>query len=77
MIDERLHGQGLGRAAYEKTELQIRDWPEIHRIGISVVATNDVAVPFWQRMGFSLTGERKPYQHGSVKSEVILMRKDL
>lgn len=77
LIDERLHGQGLGRAAYEKTERQIRSWSEIRRIGISVVKTNDVAIPFWQKMGFSLTGERKPYKDGTVESELILLRKAL
>lgn len=77
LIDERFHRQGLGREAYEKTEQQLRDWPEIRHIGISVVATNDIAVPFWLKMGFSPTGERKPYKHGSIESEIILMRKTL
>lgn len=75
LIDERLHGQGLGRVTYEKVEAFIRTWPEISRIGISVVATNEVAVPFWARMGFTITGERRPYKHGRVESEVILMVK--
>lgn len=77
LIDERLHGQGLGRLGYRKIERQIRSWPEVKSIGISVVATNDMAIPFWQKMGFSLTGERKPYKHGTVESEIILLRKVL
>ena len=77
LINENLHRYGLGRLSYKKIEEQIRLWPEITNIMLSVVAKNSVAIPFWQKMGFSLTGEKKPYKHGNIESEVILMRKVL
>ena len=77
LIDEAHTGQGLGRAAYEELEAQVRRWPGIRHLRAAVVATNDDVLGFWLRMGFSKTGETKPYRYDKLVSETIILTKPL
>jgi hypothetical protein len=39
--------------------------------------TNADVVPFWRKMGFSETGETKPYTYDKLVSESIILTKSL
>jgi ribosomal protein S18 acetylase RimI-like enzyme len=45
------------------------------RLRISVVPTNDQVLGFWHRMGFTETGEVRPWRYDKLESESILMDK--
>ena len=77
LIDEDHVGQGIGRAAFEALERQVRQWPEITRLRAAVVATNAQVLPFWERMGFARTGEVKPYRYDKLHSESMILEKRL
>lgn len=77
LLSESHHGAGIGRRAYAELETLIAGWRGIERIELSVVATNTPALGFWKAMGFAPTGERTPYEAGTVKSEHIFFDKRL
>jgi RimJ/RimL family protein N-acetyltransferase len=77
LIDEAHTRQGLGQAAFEALEAEVREWPGITSLRAAVVATNAEVLPFWQRMGFAETGEVKPYRHDQLVSESIILAKKL
>ena len=71
LVDSSLHGQGIGRAALGLIREHILYvWPETHALRLSVVETNTEALTFWPHMGFTDTGERKPYSDGPIESTV-------
>lgn len=66
-------GTGLGRRMHEAvlTRVQRESTAECLRLGI--VETNAaVAEPFWSALGYSPTGEHKPYQYDKLTSTVVL-----
>ncbi len=75
LVDEAHQGQGIGGRALSALEREIGGWAGCRRIRIAVVLTNAEVIPFWERMGFAATGERKPYRHGSVESEAVILEK--
>jgi GNAT superfamily N-acetyltransferase len=77
LISEDHVGQGIGRAAFEALEHEVRRWPGITRLRAAVVATNAQVLPFWKRMGFTETGEVKPYVYDKLHSESIILAKHL
>ena len=77
LLREDAQGQGLGKASYAATEKFIRSWPEIRKVRIGVVATNNGVLPFWKARGFLDTGVRRPYEEGVVKSETMVLEKEL
>jgi ribosomal protein S18 acetylase RimI-like enzyme len=77
LLDQAHQGRGLGRATYLALENFLRSWAGIHTIRIGVVMTNEAVLPFWKSLGFKETGFRKPYHDGSVKSETIILEKQL
>ena len=77
LIAEPYQRRGIGTIAYELIENQIRAWPGIQSIGLSVVRTNEQVLPFWKKMGFVETGVVKPYQYAQLTSEVIVLEKRL
>lgn len=77
LLAEAHQGRGLGRLAYDRVEAAIRAWPGCRRIRLGVVEANAQALPFWRACGFAATGERKPFENGAVRSEVVLMEKRL
>jgi ribosomal protein S18 acetylase RimI-like enzyme len=78
LIDHARQGQGLGTAAYLALEREIlARWPWVRRLRLSVVRTNDQVLGFWRRMGFTETGEVRPWRYDKLESESILMDKPL
>ena len=52
-------------------------WPWARRLRLGVVRTNDQVLGFRRRMGFTDTGEVRPWRYGKLESESILMDKHL
>jgi len=77
IVAASVDNQGIGSAALRLLDDWIRQNTECARVRIGVVRTNDGVLGFWHRMGFVETGETKPYVHGSLKSEVVVMGKSL
>jgi GNAT superfamily N-acetyltransferase len=73
LVSEKLHGQGIGRKALELLKREIYSWKACKGIQLAVVSTNDVALPFWRKMGFCETGKRTPYRYNQVEAESIHM----
>jgi GNAT superfamily N-acetyltransferase len=77
LLDESHQGHGLGRSTYQLVEAKVRSWPEIDTLRISVVRSNTDVLPFWRRMGFTETGEVRPFVHDTLVSESIILTKPL
>jgi RimJ/RimL family protein N-acetyltransferase len=77
LIAEPHQHRGIGAIAYDLLENQIRAWPGIQTIGLSVVRTNEQVLPFWKKMGFVETGVVKPYRYAQLTSESIILEKRL
>lgn len=75
-IAETYQGQGFGRAALKAVESIARSELGAERIRLAVVATNPVE-GFWKKMGFTPTGEKRPYSGELIDSTVKLMEKHL
>jgi diamine N-acetyltransferase len=73
LLSERFHGHGFGRKAFDLLRNQISCWEGCDRIQLAVVSTNEVALPFWRRMGFNETGKRGLYQCGAIAAESVFM----
>jgi ribosomal protein S18 acetylase RimI-like enzyme len=75
-IDRARQGQGIGTAACRALERDLLPrWPWARRLRLSVVRTNDQVLGFWRRMGFTETGEVRPWRYDKLESEAILMDK--
>lgn len=71
-----LQGIGLGRAVWQLAEELVMGWDDVRRYRLAVVETNaKMALGFWRAMGFSETGERRPYRYDHLESTAILMEK--
>ncbi len=77
LLSEQNQTKGMGREIFKKLEKYIHCFESISKIRLSVVESNSSVIKFWQKMGFNLTGERKPYANKRVISESILMEKDI
>ncbi len=77
LIAEPFQRRGFGRAAYEQVEAAILSCHSCNRVLLAVVRTNDQVIPFWRKLGFSPTGETRPYRYGSVVSEHVFLVKPL
>ena len=75
LLVERLHRQGLGRAAWAAVEARLRVDPGLARLRLAVLAENAPARGFWPAMGFVRAGEARPWRKGSVETEVLLFDK--
>jgi len=78
LIAEPFQRAGIGSAAYQAIEAYARAWgPDVTRMRIGVVRTNERVLPFWRKLGFAPTGEAKPYRYANVASETIVLVKPL
>jgi ribosomal protein S18 acetylase RimI-like enzyme len=76
LIDRDRQGQGIGAAACRALERDLRSrWPWARRLRLGVVRTNGQVLGFWRRMGFTETGEVRPWRYDKLESEVVLMDK--
>jgi len=75
LLSERWQGRGYGREAYAQIEDLVRTWPGMQTMRIGIIASNEPAFPFWRRMGFLETGERK--RDLSFMAETVILEKPL
>jgi ribosomal protein S18 acetylase RimI-like enzyme len=76
LVDHARQGQGIGTAACQALDREVAArWPWARRLRLSVVRTNDQVLGFWRRMGFTETGEVRPYRYDKLGSEAVLMDK--
>ncbi|MBU1627515.1 GNAT family N-acetyltransferase [bacterium] len=75
LLSEKYQKMGLGSISYKNVEEYVREWKGCKKIRIGILLTNNVVIPFWEKMGYLDTGKRIPYEYGNVKSEVLLFEK--
>jgi ribosomal protein S18 acetylase RimI-like enzyme len=76
LISEKYQGNGYGPLAYAELEKIIFTWPGCDTVRLGVIETNAEAFPFWRKMGFVETGERKPKTPPYI-ADIIVMEKFL
>lgn len=76
-VSESLQRSGIGTSAYHRLEEQFRSWPGIAKIRIAVIETLEGALAFWEKLGFSPTGETVPHDYGSIHSRKRILEKQL
>ncbi|MGH4010475.1 MAG: GNAT family N-acetyltransferase [Pseudonocardiaceae bacterium] len=77
LLDEAHQGHGVGEAAYHEVEGKVRQWPEIDALRVAVVRSDAAVLPFWRQVGFTETGEVRPYVYDTLVSESIILGKRL
>jgi RimJ/RimL family protein N-acetyltransferase len=77
LVAEQHQGIGIGRQAFTLLEQFAREWGNCDVIRLAVVMTNSEVIGFWRKLGFSETGETKPYHYGSLRSQAVFMEKPL
>ena len=77
LIAEPYEGSGYGTQAFARVLEVAATWRTCNALRLGVLKTNERAMRFWSRLGFAPTGESKPYQHGSVRTEVLLYERPL
>lgn len=77
LLEPAARGRGVGRQAFAAIEDQARVWPEITQLRAVVIASNDVARPFWEHLGFRANGQTRPHEMGTVKSTAIVLMRPL
>lgn len=77
LISENHQRRGIGREAYKAIEDYIVSWPECTVVRIGVLQTNDIVLPFWNRLGFVETGETDLYEEGAVRTRSIVLEKTI
>jgi len=60
LVAEQHQGVGIGRQAFTLLEQFARGWG-CEVIRLAVVMTNSEVISFWRKLGFSETGDMKPY----------------
>ena len=58
LLAEKYQGQGYGKHTFTELRSCFIEWPEIKKLRIAVVESNQKAFPFWHGMGFRETGVR-------------------
>lgn len=80
LIAEKHQGNGYGSRAYTELEKIIFTWAGCDTVRLGVIETNTQAFPFWRKLGFSETGERKaktpPYIADTIVMEKYLGEKN-
>jgi RimJ/RimL family protein N-acetyltransferase len=77
LLSEKHQRKGLGTRAYRNLEEMICGWGNISKIRLGVLATNDIVLPFWEKMGYIERGGRKPYKNKNIKTKVIILEKTI
>jgi ribosomal protein S18 acetylase RimI-like enzyme len=75
-IAEDRHGVGLGKAAFLMAERFALEELHARTLRLAVISSNPV-VGFWEKMGFSKTGDVRPYEGEAQSATVVLMEKSL
>ena len=77
MLSEKYHDKGLGRLVYDEFERYLLAWRGIKKIRLATVSTNGRIYEYWEKMGFHLTGELRPYECKEFRAENLVMEKHL
>jgi ribosomal protein S18 acetylase RimI-like enzyme len=75
LISEKYQKQGLGLRIYSEIENYLGQFSTIKTVRLSVVESNGNVLKFWEKLGFTKTGEIKPYENKAVRSNAILLEK--
>jgi ribosomal protein S18 acetylase RimI-like enzyme len=75
ILNESYQNKGLGKITYNELEKYLHSYLTLTSIRLSVVESNETVLNYWEKMGFSLTGEVKPYSNKKNISKSILMEK--
>jgi len=75
-VRETAQGLGVGGAIFREGERIALYSLKARTMRLAVVETNPV-IGFWMKMGFSVTGEVKPFEGQAIKSRSVLMEKRL
>lgn len=67
---------GLGRNFYAMLENKMRQEFGANKIRLAVVDSNPV-IPFWEKMGFKLTGETRPHEGRNRTGTTLILEKEL
>lgn len=68
LVAEPYQRAGIGRLAYAQLEQIVQAWGSCDRVRLGVTLKNSEVIAFWRKLGFSETGEERPYTYGSVQS---------
>lgn len=74
LLSEKHQKKGLGARAYRKLEKIIHECKKRSKIQIGVLVSNNIVLPFWEKMGFTET-DRKPFDNENIKTELIVLEK--
>lgn len=75
LVDLNAGRKGIGSALHDAFVHEVLDVNRVTvtTLRLAIVETNlKFAEPFWLKMGYSRTGETKPYKEGSVESRVLI-----
>ncbi len=75
LISEKYQKQGLGLRIFSELEKYLSQFTAIKVIRLSVVESNGDVLKFWVKLGFTKTGEIKPYENKAVRSNAVLLEK--
>ncbi|WP_051949339.1 GNAT family N-acetyltransferase [Methylosinus sp. PW1] len=75
-VRENAQGLGIGAAIFREGERIALHGLKATTLRLAVVETNPV-IGFWRKMGFSPTGEVKPFEGKTIRSRSVLMEKRL
>ena len=62
-----LQGKGVGRALVERAELQAHQEWGCSTMGIQVIKQRDELIAWYERLGYSRTGEMLPFPYGDTR----------
>ncbi|UYL08609.1 GNAT family N-acetyltransferase [Bdellovibrio sp. SKB1291214] len=65
-VDPTLQGQGIGKMLLEESEAFAQFWGCTH-LYMTVISVRTELVKFYEKQGFKLTGEKKPFPYGDER----------
>ena len=84
-VRPQLQGSGMGRALVDEAERVARDELGRAEMRMRVISVRDSLLGWYERLGYTLTGEREPFPYGDPRSgrplrddlEFVVLRKRL
>jgi len=77
LVHRGLEGRGVGRRTHELLVERASRWPGLDRLRLAVVQTNAEVEGFWRALGYTPTGEAKPYRYAALQSEARIFTRPL
>lgn len=66
-VQPGLQGAGIGRAVLAEAERQARDEWRSHLMEMTVIAQREELIDWYERRGYSRTGETRPFPYGQPR----------